>query len=169
MIIFTVTIKDDIERSLGRLFCQQFAGVKQQQATATSSSPHVEFRRATDPPKELLNHGIRCNTKLSQDNDACAGYLLFTFFPSVIRKGGEPGREKATELMVNFFPYLDKHIKSTKSYMHTRMRKKKDDLLYELREVTSQKNKKVKNTSSSYAAKNKAFGVARRVQVGICS
>jgi actin related protein 2/3 complex, subunit 2 len=156
MVIFTVNISDDIERSLGRLFCQQFAGTKKQQ---TTPSPHCEFRRSTDPPKELLSLGI-CNQSLG----ICAGYLSFTFFSSLVQKSDEQGRERATELMVNFFPYLDKHIKSTKSYMHTRMRNKKDDLLKELKEVALQKNKNKKKTTT----KN-AFGMARRLQVGICS
>jgi hypothetical protein len=53
MVVFTVDFKDVTERSLARLFLQQFAGVQKQVA----QSPHIEFRRSNEPPKEILDLG----------------------------------------------------------------------------------------------------------------
>ena len=49
MIIFTVSIEDEMERALARLFLQQFMGAQKQVA----QTPHCEFRRGNDPPKEI--------------------------------------------------------------------------------------------------------------------
>jgi actin related protein 2/3 complex subunit 2 len=127
MVVFTVDFKDVTERSLARLFLQQFAGVQKQVA----QSPHIEFRRSNDPPKEILDLGIQGSSS------TCSGFLSFTFFPSHVKTTER--KSKAVELMVNFFPYLDKHVKSTKTYMHIRMRSKKNDLLRELKERVSEK------------------------------
>lgn len=134
MVVFTVDFKDVTERSLARLFLQQFAGVQKQVA----QSPHIEFRRSNDPPKEILDLGNQGSSS------TCSGFLSFTFFPSHIKTIER--QDKAVELMVNFFPYLDKHVKSTKTYMHIRMRSKKNDLLRELKERVSQ-NQYVKKGS----------------------
>jgi actin related protein 2/3 complex subunit 2 len=126
MVVFTVDFKDATERSLARLFLQQFAGVQKQVA----QSPHIEFRRSNDPPKEILDLGIQGSSS------TCSGFISFTFFPSHVKTTER--KDKAVELMVNFFPYLDKHVKSTKTYMHIRMRSKKNDLLRELKERVSE-------------------------------
>jgi actin related protein 2/3 complex subunit 2 len=126
MVVFTVDFNDVTDRSLARLFLQQFAGVQKQVA----QSPHIEFRLSNDPPKEILDLGIQVSSS------TCSGYLSFTFFPSHVKTTER--KEKTVELMANFFPYLDKHVKSTKTYMHSRIRSKKNDLLSELKERISQ-------------------------------
>lgn len=128
MIIFIADFEDDMERALARLFLQQFAGAQKQ----ISTSPHCEFRRPNEPPKEVLN---LIRTESHSYNPV--GYMSFTFFPSHVKTAER--RQKAVELMINFFPYLDQHVKSTKSYMHSRMRTKKDDLLCELKAPIVQK------------------------------
>jgi actin related protein 2/3 complex subunit 2 len=123
MVIFTVDVKDETEKALAKIFLQQFAGAQKQ----VSQSPHCELRRASEPPKEIPD----------LVDGKSLGHLSFTFFPSHLKTSDR--RMKAVELMVNFFPYLDKHVKSTKSYMHSRMRTKKDDLLRELKETSTRK------------------------------
>ena len=123
MVIFIVDFEDESERALARLFLQQFAVAQKQ----ISHGPHCEFRRGNDPKKEVLQ------ILESHPGAQPTGYLSFTFFQSHVKT--EAMRRKVVEKMVNFMPYLDKHIKSTKSYMHSRMRGKKSDLLTELREV----------------------------------
>jgi actin related protein 2/3 complex subunit 2 len=130
MVIFTVNFEDEMEKSLTRLFLQQFEGAQKQ----VSLSPHCEFRRGNDPPKDVLNLVEQSPNK---GNSKPTGYISFTFFPSHVKTLER--RLKAVELMVNFFPYLDKHVKSTKSYMHIRMRTKKNDLLNELEEMKAWK------------------------------
>jgi len=124
LVIFAVDFKDDIERALTRVFLQQFAGAQKQ----VSQSPHCEFRRGNDPPKEIQNF-LAKGCDLSKT--VPTGYLSFAFFPSHVKTVER--RQKAVELIVNFYCYLDKHVKSTKSYMNIRARAEKDNLLRELR------------------------------------
>jgi actin related protein 2/3 complex subunit 2 len=127
MIIFTVKLADEMERALARVFLQQFVGAQKQ----ISQTPHCEFRRGNDPPKELLSPFG--DTAVGDAKLLPLGYLAFTFFPSHLKT---PERlQKAVDLMVNFLPYLDKHLKSTKSFMHSRMRARKNDLLRELKDA----------------------------------
>ena len=136
-----------MERSLARLFLQQFAGAQKQVA----QSPHCEYRRCSDPPKEFMN----LEASQTSGSDTCSGFLSFTFFPSHVKTLDR--QQKAVELMVNFFPYLDKHIKSTKTYMHIRMRNKKNDLMVELQErVVASRSVKEKFGSSTTASHRKS-------------
>ena len=132
LVIFTVRVEDEMEQALARVFLQQFVGAQKQ----ISQSPHCEFKRGSEGFKELLPASSGDGTKESgdeNDDDNVTGYLAFTFFQSHLKN---PERLlKAVGLMVNFLPYLDKHLKSTKSFMHSRMRAKKNDLLRELKET----------------------------------
>lgn len=125
MIIFIVKANDTTERALVRLFLQQFELAQKKVA----QSPHCEFRRANEPTSEVERLVTSGHVENYED---AIGFLSFTFFPFHVKTPG--ARWRATQLMVNFFPYLDKHIKSTKSYMHARMRLMKDELLRELRD-----------------------------------
>ena len=53
MIVFTVCFQNEVERALARLFLQQFAGEQKH----VPQSPHCDYRRPSDPPKELLDLG----------------------------------------------------------------------------------------------------------------
>jgi hypothetical protein len=55
MLVFTVDFKDVTERTLARLFLQQVTAVQKQVA----QSPHMEFRRSNEPPKEILDLGVQ--------------------------------------------------------------------------------------------------------------
>lgn len=129
MVIFMVCCKDQTEKALARLFLQQF----EHSQKGVVQSPHCEFRRPNDPPAEVEYFGSDEGDTTRKDN---IGYLSFTFFPFHVKT--PEARSRAIDRMINFFPYLDKHIKSTKSYMHSRMRSKKDDLLRELNETSYQ-------------------------------
>lgn len=124
MVVFVVSFEEEMERSLARLFLQQFE-VTQSKVPLT---PHCEFRRPNQLTKELKS----VESSLVGDT-ACShltppvGFLSFTFFPSSAMS--ETRREKAVELLVNFLPYMDRHVKSTKSMMMNRMRVQRNDLL----------------------------------------
>ena len=135
MLVFAVEFQDETERALARLFMQQFAGCGKQ----ISQSPHCEFRRGNEAPKEIIDI-----VGANDGNNLPLGYLSFTFFPLHIKTAERI--ERAVENMVNFLPYLDRHVKSAKSYMHSRMRSKKDDLLRELRMKSSMEQKQAKST-----------------------
>lgn len=136
MIIFIVEVEDTTERALARLFLQQFEVAQKKVA----QSPHCEFRRANEPTSEV-EHLFTSGHVQNYEN--AIGFLLFSFFPFHVKTA--EARWRATQLMVDFFPYLDKHIKSTKSYMHSRMRLMKDDLLRELGDSKTQQQDNGKN------------------------
>mmetsp|Transcript_4474 Transcript_4474/g.7014 ORF Transcript_4474/g.7014 Transcript_4474/m.7014 type:complete len:124 (+) Transcript_4474:74-445(+) len=118
-----------MERALARLFLQQFEGTQRN----VPLTPHCEFRRPNQLTKELKSVA----ESLLDGNDSSytpspVGFLSFTFFPS--NAMSDARRMKAVELLVNFLPYMDRHVKSTKSMMLSRMRMKKSDLLPDLKE-----------------------------------
>jgi hypothetical protein len=130
MVVFIVSFEDEMERSLARLFLQQFE-VAQRKVPLT---PHCEFRR----PNQLTNE-LKCivGSKLDgggNNQPPAVGFLSFTFFPTSVMS--EERRQKAAELLVNFLPYMDRHVKSTKSMMLSRMRMKKSDLLPTMQDPT---------------------------------
>jgi hypothetical protein len=149
MIIFVVKLEDTTERALARLFLQQFELAQKKVA----QSPHCEFRRVNEPTSEVSR---LVTTGHVQNYENVIGFLSFTFFPFHVKT--DQARWRATQLMVNFFPYLDKHIKSTKSYMHGRMRLMKDELLRELRDSKTQQQKRGKNSKRSVVADRMKFG-----------
>ena len=158
LVIFTVRISEndddghEMERGLARLFLQQFAGAQKQVA---QNSPHCVFRSGNDTPIELSlsdqNDGDRDSKQQQHDQKLPLGYLSFTFFPMHLKT--QQRLDKAVELMVNFLPYLDKHLKSTKSFMHSRMRAKKNDLLRELKEDAVGSTTTTTTTTSSSISK----------------
>jgi len=123
MVVFIVAFEEEMERCLARLFLQQFE-VTQRKVPLT---PHCEFRRPNQATKEL-----KCvmSKQIESEDDRmppAVGYLSFTFFPS--SAASEARRLKAVDLLVNFLPYINRHVKSTKSMMLNRMRSKRSDLL----------------------------------------
>ena len=120
MIVFAVSFEDEMERSLARLFLQQF----QVTQTKVPLTPHCEFRRPNNLTKELESI---INGSYDDSMPPPVGYLSFSFFSSNVATVER--RNRATELLVNFFPYIDGQVKNTKSIMLSRMRKKKQDLL----------------------------------------
>ena len=138
MMVYRVCFEDEMERSLARLFLQELQNTQ----SGVSSTPYCEYRRPNDMTEELkriLDAGDTQHNSLQAHDDnssksdlpPAVGYLTFTFFP--LTCSTEDRRRKAVELVVNFLPYLDRHVKSTKSMMLSRMRMKKDDLLYPMK------------------------------------
>lgn len=126
MVVFVVSFEEEMERCLARLFLQQFE-VTQRKIPLT---PHCEYRRPNQATKELQN--ILGNNKHDEMMSPPVGFLSFTFFPSTAASNVR--RLKAMDLLVNFLPYMNRHVKSTKSMMINRMRSKRGDLLPSMQE-----------------------------------
>jgi len=122
MIIVVVTFQDPVESTLARLFLQQL----EMEQSKTVQSPHCEFRQdTTTEVRRLVAAG-----HLPLTSCGAIYYFSFTFFPFHVKTF--EARWRAVHQIVEFLPYLDKHIKVTKSFMHGRMRSKQADLLQEL-------------------------------------
>ena len=135
-VVFPVTYLDETERSLAKLFLQQFPQASKASISKNQSMPLCDFRRATEPPREVIsfNHetkgqstGIEkliCDQK-ADDLTYLAGFISFTLFHIETD-------EKVTENLIMFLTYLDHHVKSSKSYMYSRMRQNKSILAAKL-------------------------------------
>lgn len=129
IIVFVVSFEEEIERCLARLFLQQFE-ITQRKIPWT---PYCEFRRSNQITKELRSIiDNRMNPEHNQTLPSPVGFLSFTFFPS--SAACEERHLKAVDLLVNFLPYMDRHVKSTKSMMLNTMRFKRYDLLASLKD-----------------------------------
>ena len=126
--MFAVSFEDEMERCLARLFLQQFE-ITQRKIPLT---PHCEFRRSNQAPTELKS--IMGNDIRSDNLPPPVGFLSFTFFSS--SASSNERNLMAVDLLVNFLPYMNRHVKSTKSMMLNRMRSKRHDLLTPLKDPT---------------------------------
>jgi hypothetical protein len=118
-----------MERSLARLFLQQFE-VTQSKVPLT---PHCEFRRPNNLTKELKSIAEAFIGDASVPPPV--GFVSFTFFSSHVMT--EERRSKAVDLLVNFLPYVDGQVKSTKALMLSGMRKKQKNLIAMLPQASS--------------------------------
>ena len=108
VVIFLVDFIDITDKSLARIFLQEF--VEAQRGIRTA--PPASFSR--EPPLELANERFKYNPDAS-------GFLSFGLEERHI-KGDK--KELALTLLTGFRGYLHYHIKCSKTYLHMRMRKK---------------------------------------------
>jgi actin related protein 2/3 complex subunit 2 len=107
-VIFLVDFDDVTDKALARVFLQEFAESQRSVRTA----PPVSFSK--EPPLEIANISFPYNTD-------CAGFISFALEESHVAGEKKAG---AVSLMSSFRNYLHYHIKSSKTYLHMRMRKK---------------------------------------------
>ena len=120
-IVIPVVFENDTERAFAKLFLQQFQ--QAQRKSSAKNAPICDFRRCNEPPREMAS----VQGSLNIDIDNLAGYMSFTFLENQFKT--EKDHMKVTENMLMLFDFLDYHIKCSKSYLHTRMRDKKEALL----------------------------------------
>ncbi len=139
-IAIPISFQHETDRALAKVFVQQF-----QQSQQRSSAKHVpicDFRRPNEPPREilkLLSNKSKVHEGCKKHGDV-VGYLSLTFFHRHFNSGkNEDNNEKdyccednVVETILLFYEFLDYHIKCSKSYVHTRLREKKDAMLERL-------------------------------------
>jgi len=124
IIVIPVVVYYEPDRSLTRLFLQQFQ--QAQQKSSAKNLPICDFRRSNDPPLEIKSF----KEKLYIDNDNLACYISFTFLENQFQTTSD--QINVTQNMLMFFDFLDYHVKCSKSFIHTRMRDTHDSLLKRL-------------------------------------
>ena len=107
-IVFLVDFDDVTDKALARVFLQEFAEAQRTVRTA----PPVSYSK--EPPGELASVSFPYNA------DA-AGFISFAFEE---RHVSGPKKDAAITMITGFRNYLHYHIKSSKTYLHMRMRKK---------------------------------------------
>jgi actin related protein 2/3 complex subunit 2 len=111
IVIFAVDFPDETDRTLAKVFLQEFEEV---QRMYVRNAPPCLFSPAGSPPGELSRVTYTPKSTL-------AGFLSFSVEERHI---AGPGKNNAIALLTSFRNYLHYHIKSSKTYLHMRMRKK---------------------------------------------
>jgi hypothetical protein len=124
IVVIPVAFYIETDRALAKLFLQQFH--QAQRKSSAKNAPICDFRRCNDPPREILS----MQEEIYIDDNNLVGYISFTILSNQFNK--EEAQMKVTENILMFVDFLDYHIKCSKSYIHTRMREKKDVFLKEL-------------------------------------
>lgn len=134
-VIFSTIFRDETDRIFGKVFLQEFVDVRRR---AIQNAPQVLFRN--DPPLEL--QGIP-GLKDSQNGEI--GYITFVLFPRHLLP---QKRADTISHIQTFRDYFHYHIKASKAYIHTRMRKRTADFLQVLNRARPENEEKEKKTAS---------------------
>jgi actin related protein 2/3 complex subunit 2 len=134
-VIFSTVFREETDRVFGKVFIQEFVDARRR---AIQNAPQVLFMN--DPPLELQNvPGVR-STGTGE-----IGYVTFVLFP----------RHLTPQRMVDvishiqtFRDYFHYHIKASKAYIHSRMRKRTADFLQVLRRARPENEERERKTAS---------------------
>jgi len=113
-VIFSTIFSDEDDIVFGKLFLQEFAEAR----ARNQSAPQVLYA-IKDPPVELTTQP----EALTGNN---VGYVTFVLFPRHI---AAKCRDNSIDLVHTFRNYLHYHLKCSKAYLHSRMRKTTSDML----------------------------------------
>ncbi|KAF2161977.1 hypothetical protein M409DRAFT_69480 [Zasmidium cellare ATCC 36951] len=133
-VIFSTVFSDETDRIYGKVFLQEFVDARRR---AIQNAPQVLFRN--DPPLEL--QGI---PGLQSGKDKI-GYITFVLFP---RHLTPQRRYEVISHIQTFRDYFHYHIKASKAYIHSRMRKRTADFLQILRRARPEAEEKERKTAS---------------------
>ncbi len=147
-IVIPIIFQYETDRALAKLFVQQFRQAQQQ--SSARNVPVCDFRRPNEPPREIvkflpsyLSSYKESPGTSSSTNSNLAGYLTLTFFnrhfqhntnnkeqKAVKSEGSQnDGEGRVVETVLTIYDFLDYHIKCCKSYVHTRLREKKNVMM----------------------------------------
>ncbi|KAL0475422.1 ARP2/3 complex 34 kDa subunit [Neurospora intermedia] len=134
-VIFSTIFREETDRVFGKVFIQEFVDARRR---AIQNAPQVLFRN--DPPLELQNvPGVK-NIGTGE-----IGYVTFVLFPRHLTPQRMPDVISHIQTFRDYFHY---HIKASKAYIHSRMRKRTADFLQVLRRARPDTEEKEKKTAS---------------------
>lgn len=116
-VIFSTLFKDEVDRIFGKVFLQEFVDARRR---AIQNAPQVLFR--SDPPLEL--QGMRGVGKTGEKGEI--GFITFVLFPRHLKKSRRAENISHIQTFRDYFHY---HIKASKAYIHSRMRRRTADFL----------------------------------------
>ncbi|KAJ9150587.1 Arp2/3 complex 34 kDa subunit [Coniochaeta hoffmannii] len=135
-VIFSTVFREETDRVFGKVFIQEFVDARRR---AIQNAPQVLFRN--DPPLELQGvRGVK-NTGTGE-----IGYVTFVLFPRHLTPQRMPDVISHIQTFRDYFHY---HIKASKAYIHSRMRRRTADFLQVLRRARpdSEEHKERKTAS----------------------
>lgn len=131
-VIFSTVFVDETDQTFGKVFLQEFVDARKR---AIQSAPQVLFTR--EPPLELKEFNLRTASDV--------GYITFVLFPSHITSRR---REQTISHIQTFRDYFHYHIKSSKAYVHSRMRHRTSEFLKVLNRAKPENVEKERKTAS---------------------
>ncbi|ERS96081.1 hypothetical protein HMPREF1624_07617 [Sporothrix schenckii ATCC 58251] len=132
-VIFSTVFREETDRVFGKVFIQEFVDARRR---AIQNAPQVLFR--TEPPLELQGFpGVR--------NTGDIGYVTFVLFPRHLTPQRMPEIISHIQTFRDYFHY---HIKASKAYIHSRMRRRTADFLQVLRRARPDSEEKERKTAS---------------------
>ncbi|KAK0751715.1 Arp2/3 complex, 34 kd subunit p34-Arc-domain-containing protein [Schizothecium vesticola] len=139
-VIFSTIFREDTDKVYGKVFIQEFVDARRR---AIQNAPQVLFRN--DPPLEL--QGVP-GVKNSGTGDI--GYVTFVLFPRHLtpQRMGD-----VISHIQTFRDYFHYHIKASKAYIHSRMRRRTADFLQVLRRARPDSEDKERKTASGRSFK----------------
>ncbi|KAL8957206.1 MAG: hypothetical protein Q9193_005464 [Seirophora villosa] len=134
-VIFSTIFREETDRVFGKVFLQEFVDARRR---AIQNAPQVLYRN--EPPLEL--QGVR---GLSDGSNGEVGYVTFVLFPRHLT----PQRRYETISHIQTFrDYFHYHIKASKAYIHSRMRRRTADFLQVLNRARPENEEKERKTAS---------------------
>merc|ERR1711977_432091 len=117
------------------IFIKEFVDARRR---AIQNAPQVLFR--TDPPLEL--QGV---PGVKDSGNGEIGYVTFVLFPRHLTR---QRRDEVISHIQTFRDYFHYHIKASKAYIHSRMRRRTADFLQVLRRARPENEEKERKTAS---------------------
>lgn len=115
VVIFTIHLDDEVDVALGRAFCQEFAETGRK---ASDASLPCTFTEPKDPPADLRAVQLAFVPNV--------GFLSFTLSDQCVRNATEERLHALAQPVMTFRNFFNFHLKSAKSYLHSRLRKRLD-------------------------------------------
>ncbi|KAI0841031.1 P34-Arc-domain-containing protein [Hypoxylon sp. FL0890] len=142
-VIFSTIFREETDRVFGKVFIQEFVDARRR---AIQNAPQVLFRN--DPPLELQGvPGVQATT------GGEVGYVTFVLFPRHLTPQRMPDVISHIQTFRDYFHY---HIKASKAYIHSRMRRRTADFLQVLRRARPENEEKERKTASGRTFKVQA-------------
>lgn len=156
-VIFSTVFRDETDRIFGKVFLQEFVDARRR---AIQNAPQVLFR--SDPPLEL--QGLKGVGKTGEKGEI--GYITFgtsvflylsVSFPLTNHHGvpvlfprhlTPAHRAESISHIQTFRDYFHYHIKASKAYIHSRMRRRTADFLQVLNRARPENEEKERKTVS---------------------
>jgi len=139
-VIFEVNFQVKMDQVIANVMLKEFVASRKNIGRA----PPCTWEQ--NPPAELKDFGI-------SQNKGCLGYMSFAILKSHLEKGKQ---EAVIATLQTFRTYLQYHIKCSKSYFHSKMRKRVAELIKVLNRAKVPDLKKEKKTAAGKTFKRAA-------------
>jgi actin related protein 2/3 complex subunit 2 len=139
-VIFEVNFQVKMDQVIANVMLKEFVASRKNIGRA----PPCTWEQ--NPPAELKDFGI-------SQNKGCLGYMSFAILKSHLEKGKQ---EAVIAVLQTFRTYLQYHIKCSKSYFHSKMRKRVAELIKVLNRAKVPDLKKEKKTAAGKTFKRAA-------------